>query len=80
MGNARLASSSTGRWDVTLKGKRLAFEEMGITLRRRRVHRLVSKSGALYLSRERKVGKSQPVAGLIVKAVQINLTAAMRRL
>jgi len=38
------------------------------------------ESGALYLSREGKVGHSRPAAGLTVGAAQISLRAAIRRL
>ena len=38
------------------------------------------ESGALYLSREGKVGQSRPAAGLTVSAAQISLRPAMRRL
>ena len=38
------------------------------------------ESGALYLSREGKVGQSRQAAGLTVGAAQIRLRAAMRRL
>ena len=83
MGHARVASSSTGRWDLTFDCARLVFHERGITLggrRGRRVQSPLCESGALYLSREGKVGQSRPAAGLIVGAAQISLSPAMRRL
>jgi len=66
MRSARLASLSTGRWDLSFEGRLCVFQERGITWRGRQVHTLVCKSGALYLRRKRKVRKSQPAAGLTV--------------
>jgi len=80
MGRARLASSSTGRWDLTFECGRLVFHERGITLGGRQVHSPLYVSGALYLSRERKVEQRRPAAGLTVGVAQTSQRAAMRRL
>jgi len=79
-GRARLASLSTGRWDLTFECGRLVFHERGITLGWRRVQSPLCKSGALYLSREGKVGHGRPAAGLTVGVAQISLRPAMCRL
>jgi len=80
MGSARLACSSTGRWDLTFEGGRFVFQESGITLRARRMQRPLCESGTRCFRREGKDGQRRPAAGLIVGAAQTRLNAAMRRL
>jgi len=80
MGRAGLATSSSGRWDLTFECGQLVFHERGITLGGRRVQSPLYESGALYLSREGKVGRSRPAAGLTVGAAQTSLRSAICRL
>jgi len=79
-GRARLASMSTGRWDLTFECGRVVYHKRGITLGGRLVQSPLCESGALYLSREGKVGQSRPAAGLTVGAAQTSLRAGIRRL
>ena len=80
MGCARLASSSTGRGNLTFEGGRFVFQESGITLGGRRVQRARWESGTRCLRREGKDGQRQPAARLIVGAAQTSLREAIRRL
>ena len=77
MGRARLATSSTGRWDLSFKGGRSVFQESGIRLGERRVQRALWESGTLGLSREQKVLPRRPAAGLMVGVAQTSLRAAI---
>jgi len=80
MGYARLASSSTGRWDITFQSGRLVFQDRGNTLGGRWMQSPLCEAGALYLSSEGKVGQSRPAAGLIVGRAQISHGTAIRHL
>jgi len=80
IGRARLASLSTGRWDLTFKGEWFVFQESSITLGERRVQSPLCEFGARYLSRKGKVRQGRPAAGLIVGAAQTCLRTAMPRL
>jgi len=78
MGRPRLASSSTGRWDLTFDWRRFFFQESDTTLGARRVQRALCESETLCLRREGKDGLRQSATGLIVGAAQTSLEAAMR--